>query len=97
MSRGAGPNSKLSTRYDMLYVTQLRFAIHKTSVTIGPMSDTFKTKPARVQIDEARRKHGEAHINWHTDVTFSRYQGDKEWTARSKYRKYRDWKDNYDY
>ena len=35
--------------------------------------------------------------NWHTDVSFSRYKGDKDWIAESKTRKYRDWKDNYDY
>jgi hypothetical protein len=59
------------------------------------MSKTDKTKPPRVQIAEAKAAHG-GHINWHTDVTFSRYKGDGEWIAEQKNRKYRDWKDNYD-
>jgi hypothetical protein len=34
--------------------------------------------------------------NWHTDVTFSRYSGEKDWIKKSKTRKHKDWKDNYD-
>jgi hypothetical protein len=61
------------------------------------MSKTDKTRPSRIQIAEATRKYGEAHVNWHTDVTFSRYQGDKAYTAEKVARKYTDHKDNYDY
>lgn len=56
------------------------------------MSKTDKTKPARLQIAEATAKHGEAHINWHTDVTYSRYEGDKMYLAEKRRHKYPDWK-----
>lgn len=60
------------------------------------MSKTDKTKPPKVQIAESKAKHGEAHINWHTDVTFRRYKGDGEYIAEQRGRKWVDHKDNYD-
>ena len=50
------------------------------------MSKTDKTKPARVQIAEAKATHG-GRINWHTDVTFSRYKGDGDWIKEMRTRK----------
>lgn len=35
---------------------------------------------------------GKDKINWHTDVTFSRYGGDKEYMAEKRRHKYPDWK-----
>jgi hypothetical protein len=55
------------------------------------MSKTDKTKPPRIQIAEAKAAHG-GRINWHTDVTYSRYQGDKMYLAEKRRRKYPDWK-----
>jgi len=60
------------------------------------MSKTDKTKPTRVQIADATAAHG-GKINWHKDVTFSRYQGDKMYRNEKMERKYKDWNDNYDY
>jgi hypothetical protein len=51
------------------------------------MSKTDKTRPARVQIAYVKDKHGEAHINWHTDVAWRRYKGDGEWTNEIRHRK----------
>ena len=34
-------------------------------------------------------------VNWHTDVTYSRYKD--SWVGDSKTRKNKDWDDNYDY
>lgn len=56
------------------------------------MSKTDKTKPSRVQIAEATAKYGEAHVNWHTDVTFSRTGPEAYW--RRQYRKQMDRKRN---
>ena len=57
------------------------------------MSKTDKTKPSRVQIAEAAAmRGGKDKINWHTDVTFSRYQGDKSYLAEKRRHKYPDWK-----
>lgn len=50
------------------------------------MSKTDKTKPSRIQIAEATAKYGEAHINWHTDVTFSRYKDEGYYTKGCKQR-----------
>jgi len=59
------------------------------------MSKTDKTKPARIQIAEAIEKRGGwEHINWHTDVTYSRYEGDKCYLAEKRRRKYPDWRKN---
>jgi hypothetical protein len=60
------------------------------------MSKTDKTKPARLQIAEATAKHGEAHINWHTDVTYSRYKDEGYYTKGCKQRALArlDWRKN---
>jgi hypothetical protein len=48
------------------------------------MSKTDKTKPSRVQIREAEEKYGR--VNWHTDVTFSRYKSEGYYTKGCKQR-----------
>ena len=49
------------------------------------MSKTDKTKPARIQISEAKDAHG-GKINWHTDVTYSRYKDEGYYTKGCKQR-----------
>lgn len=51
------------------------------------MSKTDKTKPSRIQIAEAEAKRGgRDRINWHTDVTFSRYKDEGFYTKGCKQR-----------
>jgi hypothetical protein len=58
------------------------------------MSKTDKTRPTRVQMREATEKYGEDHINFHTDVTFSRIGGDKWYMAEKTNHKYPKWRKN---
>jgi hypothetical protein len=51
------------------------------------MSKTDKTKPSKVQIREATEKYGEDHINWHTDITFSRTGPEQFWRKQDRKRK----------
>lgn len=59
------------------------------------MSKTDKTKPAKYQIADLAAAHG-GHIDYRR-VAWRRYKGHGEFIAKTKNRKNKDWKDNYDY